>query len=448
MMETRFNTIQSRSDSESERIQFMIDHMDKNKAYLYAKNVANGDTDHSLIGVFRERYLEYRKKWHGQPQLAIEQKLYGDEFSRLKFIPLCVDIEIAAICNLACPFCYRQWIATPDKLMEDKLAYKIIDQCARMGVPSLKFNWRGESLLHPHLADFIDYAKKGGILETIINSNAVTLNEKRSVELIKSGLDLLIYSFDGGTKKTYEKMRVGRFKPNQFEKVYRNIRNFSKIREKMNSSFPRTKIQMILTEDTFEEQDSFFDLFQDYVDDVSVKSYSERGGKISVLPTNVKKMISTILNRDDIPYDSGYWRDMQGSIHVAIERLPCEQPFQRLMISYDGRVSMCCYDWGISYPVGYVDSRAFKTGDQDTFEIIEKSQKGDKGYELLKNVKMPDRHIELPQKVQTLDKIWNGSIINQLRRLILDNKMPNVPVCRKCNLKDTYKWIKVEPIQG
>ena len=35
----------------------------------------------------------------------------------------------------------------------------------------------------------------------------------------------MIYSFDGGTKKTYEKMRPGRFKKNLFDEIYQNIKN-------------------------------------------------------------------------------------------------------------------------------------------------------------------------------------------------------------------------------
>ena len=35
-------------------------------------------------------------------------------------------------------------------------------------------------------------------------------------KIINSGLDLMIYSFDGGSKKSYEKMRPGRFKKNNF----------------------------------------------------------------------------------------------------------------------------------------------------------------------------------------------------------------------------------------
>ena len=95
-----------------------------------------------------------------------------------------------------------------------------------MGVPSIKFNWRGEPLLHSRIPDFIRLAKESGILEVIINTNATNLTMKMSEKLIDAGLDLMIYSFDGGTKETYESMRPGRFKKNSFESVYQNIKNF------------------------------------------------------------------------------------------------------------------------------------------------------------------------------------------------------------------------------
>ena len=43
--------------------------------------------------------------------------------------------------------------------------------------------------------------KKKGVLETIINTNATKLNSVMAKKIINSGLDLMIYSFDGGTKK-------------------------------------------------------------------------------------------------------------------------------------------------------------------------------------------------------------------------------------------------------
>ena len=89
--------------------------------------------------------------------------------------------------------------------MTKELAFRIIDQASEMKVPSMKFNWRGEPLLNPSLTEIIDYAKRKGVLETIINTNATKLNSDMSNKIIDSGLDLMIYSFDGGTKKVMKK---------------------------------------------------------------------------------------------------------------------------------------------------------------------------------------------------------------------------------------------------
>ena len=99
--------------------------------------------------------------------------------------PLCLDIEVASVCDLACPFCYREHIVTPDKVIDEKLCYELIDQAAELKIPSIKFNWRGEPLLHPKLSNFIKYAKEKGILETIINTNATNLTIENSNKLIE-----------------------------------------------------------------------------------------------------------------------------------------------------------------------------------------------------------------------------------------------------------------------
>ena len=114
------------------------------------------------------------------------------------------------------------------------------------------------------------------MLETIINTNATNLTEKKGEELINSGLDYMIYSFDGGTKETYEKLRPGRFHENKFEKVIQNIQNFNKLKHKLNAKFPYTKIQMVVMDSNRDEVNSFFELFDSIVDEVTVTPYQEK----------------------------------------------------------------------------------------------------------------------------------------------------------------------------
>lgn len=444
----RLRAIQGRRDSEAERVAYMIARMPDNKAYVYAADRAGGDPTGALLEEYRERFRWYRTSWRGQPRKAIDQKLYGEPLRQANLPPLSVDIETAAVCDLACAFCYRQWIATPDQIMREDVYRRIIDQCAELGVPSVKLNWRGEPLLHPQLAEFIGYAKRAGVIETIINTDAVTLTDEKSRALVDSGLDLVIYSFDGGTKTTYESMRVGRFRPNSFEKVYENIRRFQRIRDEMGSPFPRTKIQMILTKDTFHEQEQFFALFAECVDDVSVKAYSERGGELSDLDENLAVRYAEFLRIKGLAVTTPYWRNMQGKMFISTGRLPCEQPYQRLMVSYDGTVSMCCYDWGTEYPVGYVDAQAFEEGHKHYKHVMEKAQGRAKGFELLANVQMPKRYIDPPEQVQTLREIWNGEIINDVRRAHVEGRLEEIPICKACPFKETHRWESLDDGPG
>jgi len=440
----RIYAIQSREDSEAKRLSYMIENMEHNKAYIYAKAVNGGDLDGVLLSTFRDRFKWYRESWRAQPRSAIKQKLTGERFHTAKIPPLCVDIEVAAVCDLACPFCYRQFVATPDKVMSDELSFRLINEAVDLGVPSIKFNWRGEPLLYPRLSELIKHAKKQGILETIINTNATCLTPEIAAGLIDAGLDMIIYSFDGGSKESYESMRPGRFKENHFEEVYANILRFSEIRKAKGALFPRTKIQMILTDKTFSEIDSFYALFNDFVDDVSVKQYTERGGKLSELDEVTQGYLQIALAGRNLDQDTPFFRDMNGKLYVAVGRLPCEQPFQRLLVTYDGRAGMCCYDWGAQHPVGYADRLAIQLGETDYTRIVERAKAGDKGFIPLKNVNMPAQFNKPATVVQSLSQIWTGSEIDRVRTAHVEGHVNEVAICKKCPFKETYQWELVD----
>lgn len=432
--------IQGRPTAGPDRIAVMVDNMAENKAYTAALERRGGDADGRLLEDFRDRFRGYRRDWRDRPHQAVTDGLTGDAFRATAAPPLCLDIEVAAVCDLACPFCYRQHIATPDKIMAPDLAFRLIDEAAELGVPSIKLNWRGEPLLNPQLPDFVAHAKKRGILDTIINTNATELDERMSRRLIDAGLDLMIYSFDGGTRESYERMRPGRFKDNSFDRVYGNIRRFAKIRREMGARFPFTKIQMILTEETFAEQDAFYGLFGDCVDEVTVKQYTERGAGLSDLDESARGALAAALAAEGLPADTPYLRDMDGTLHIATGRRPCEQPYQRLLVTYDGKVGMCCYDWGARHPVGYVDDLSFADPEAEYRTIQQKATAGAKGFELLAGAAMPERFNRPDTKVETLTDIWYGPEIDRVRKAHVEDRAGDVPICRQCPFKETFHW--------
>ncbi len=415
-----------------DRVKYFLDNMENNKAYTLNKNFPDERTLNSL----KDKFKKYRKDWNEQPALAINSK----EFDQIK--PLCIDLEVSSFCDLACPHCSREYLATPDKLINLDFAKKIIMEASEMEVPSIKFNWRGEPLLNKQLPNLINFAKSKGILETIINTNATNLDKETSNKLLDSGLDYMIFSFDGGSKSTYEKYRPGRFKKNLFEKVYENIKNFSQIKKEKNLKFPYTKIQMVMIQETKDEINEFFNLFRNIVDDVSVTQYNERGANLENLTKEKKDFISKILVKNNLDINTPYLINAEDEIFVSIKRKACFQPFQRIMVTYNGKTGMCCLDWGAKHNIGYLSEDGFDY-QRDEEKIIENLKNKKKGFELLKNVKLPNVYNNPEKKVSTLKEIWHGKDINKVRLEHLKENLDNIQICKECNSSDTFEWKKI-----
>jgi len=208
--------------------------------------------------------------------------------------------------------------------------------------------------------------------------------------------------------------------------------------------FPYTRIQMILAEDAIEEQDSFNDLFQDCVDNIRVKQYTERGAGLDDLLQADKEKIIFFCQKNNISYDSiQYMRESGEDLLIATERLPCEQPFQRLMVTYDGRVGMCCYDWGAQHAVGFTDQRSISEKNINEQEVINQAAQRIKGYELLINVK-PPKMLSCPKEViSSLGDIWMGKELSEVRSVHQSGNVEKLDVCKNCTFKETYKWVKI-----
>ena len=419
------------------RIDYFYEHSEEN--YLVKNNILSKES-------FSKKFRDYRNAWNGQPDKIINEFEKNNTSKNYilndSFKPLCLDLELASICDLACPHCFREHLATPDKIMSLDLAKKIILDTIENNIPSIKFNWRGEPLLHSNLCPLIKFAKDNGILETIINTNATNLTQKKGIELINSGLDYMIYSFDGGTKKTYEKLRPGRFRENKFEKEIQNIKNFSDLKKKLNVKFPYTKIQMVLMENNRDEIESFFEIFDSIVDEVTVTPYQERGGKLEDLNKTNLDILKKFLKENNLPENTPYMMDGEGNLSISTGRKTCKQIFQRLLVTYDGKVGMCCNDWGAQYNLGYLNNLGFNSQKEEE-KVMNNVKNNKKGFELLKDIEMPKEHNKPPKKVSSINEIWNSNVLNKVRHTHLLNNLDEINICKGCNSKDTFIWEKI-----
>lgn len=138
---------------------------------------------------------QFRKEWIEFPETC-----FVNDF------PLALDIELTNKCNLHCDRCPFHGDDVPyprePKNMELGIYKKIIDEGVYKGLKSVKLNYGGEPLLYPQIITAIEYAKWKGILDVQLNTNGLLLTNKMCLDLIHSGLDLLILTdYDMSSQK-------------------------------------------------------------------------------------------------------------------------------------------------------------------------------------------------------------------------------------------------------
>ncbi|MBF0380230.1 MAG: SPASM domain-containing protein [Magnetococcales bacterium] len=213
--------------------------------------------------------------------------------------------------------------------IEPYLAYRAIDECAELGVYSIKFNFRGEPLLHENIVDFVRYGKQKGILEVQFNTNGLPANHEKIEALVLSGLDRIIFSIDGANKESYEKIRI----KGNYDKLLGNIAKFIELRKIHKQTRPFIRVQMVRSKDEELEAEQF------------VEYWSKKGVDDIVLIDKQKRDSSGNPLKDGKP---------------AIGRAFCAQPWQRLNINRDGKVLMCCADWDRLSVVGDFNNQSIK----------------------------------------------------------------------------------------
>lgn len=290
-------------------------------------------------------YWEYRRKWEEHPK-----KMYPGDF------PIHLDIETTNACNLRCPMCPRtvQELEKSGKVgyMDFEFYKSLIDQGAENGLCSVKLNYLGEPLIHPDIIKQVKYAKEKGVIEVMFNTNAVTLTEELSRELLDAGLDSIFFSVDSPYPENYNRIRVGA----DFHAVVESMKKFVELRNRLGYKHVQTRISMVLMENTKQE----------------LEDYKKFGfGELGVDAVGYGELFEYPLKKDKYPK---YFNP----------EFVCAQPFQRMFIMWDGVVTPCCVD----------NDRELVMGDAKREKL--KDIWHNKKYEKLRGTHIKGRYYEIP----------------------------------------------------
>ncbi|MBF0328462.1 MAG: radical SAM protein [Nitrospirae bacterium] len=212
------------------------------------------------------RFAEYRGKWAEWPR-----SFFVGEF------PLFIDVEVTSACNLKCPFCATTFRGQKVKkgFITFDLVKKIIDEGSDKGLYGVKFNIRGEPLLHSEISRFVKYGKDKGLIDIYFNTNAMLLTEDVAKRLIDAGLDRLSISFEGYTKEVYERNRIGAV----YETVLSNIENMQSLKQKLGVKNPKVRIQTVMLPEIKNHFEEYKDFWQARADELGFLDYKEMKDK-------------------------------------------------------------------------------------------------------------------------------------------------------------------------
>ena len=258
------------------------------------------------------------------------------------FSPSLIYLEVTNHCNAACIMCPHKKMKRGKGFMSWELFQKIIDELKTCGrkEPMIFLHLVGEPLMDPLLFRRIEYIKKN-MPEAFVrlNTNAMLLDGSRARQLLDSGIDNMTFSINGASKEIYEKIGVGL----DYEIVKKNLDGFFELKKRHPSRI-KVIMQMVMCEENKHEVREYKRLWSGKADFVFIKpmhNFLDMGTSIKT-----KGMAEKQLNF-------------------------CSQPFDTLLVYWNGDVGLCCWDYDHLRDLGNVaENRILDVYNNENFRKV------------------------------------------------------------------------------
>lgn len=172
---------------------------------------------------------------------------------KMSDFPLNIAIEVTNRCNLNCLMCTNDKLTRKRGYMDMALYKKIIDETAQKNpYARIWLDFYGEPLLLRYkLFYMIQYAKRSGLENVCLNTNATLMNPEISDMLLDSGIDFISFDIYGFSKEVLEKISVGADR----DMVYQNVEYFLKRKQQLGRKEMVAEVKVLELEENKDEID-------------------------------------------------------------------------------------------------------------------------------------------------------------------------------------------------
>lgn len=241
--------------------------------------------------------------------------------------PVNLVLEATTYCNLRCKACPHAFMKRANGKMSAPLYKKIVDEIAAKSPKEtiVWFAFMGEPVsLKEDLFEKIKYAKKKGVANAYLNTNAILLDDKMADLAIASGLDKIIISVDAFSEDAYKKIRCG----GDFKLLKKNILNLLDKIKKNKSPKPEVVVQFIIMDENRDEERTFKDFWLEHGATVKIRRKLGWGGSVEA---------EDLL----IPQEK--------------RNMPCPWLMRQMVVLWDGKVAQCDGDYEGVHSAGDVN---------------------------------------------------------------------------------------------
>lgn len=259
--------------------------------------------------------------------------------------PKSVKIELTSQCNYRCGFCAHRLRLKDRGVMDWDLYTKLIEEMVAAGVEELGLFFIGESFVIDWLPKAIEFARDTGIKYRFLTTNGSLATPKKVKACMEAGLNSLKFSMNYSDAQQF--VEIAQVKPKLMQDAVNNLKAAKVVRDegKYECGLYASSIQY-----DGEQQIRMQALVDEILPFVDEHYW---------LP--LYSMGSLATQREE---ELGYRpiAGNQGRLGALREPLPCWSAFTEGHITFDGKLSACCFDAGDKWIMADLTKTSFMDG--------------------------------------------------------------------------------------
>jgi radical SAM protein with 4Fe4S-binding SPASM domain len=259
-------------------------------------------------------------------------------------VPRSVKIELTARCNFNCAFCARGMRLRDQRDMERGTFERLLREMRVAGVEEIGLFYLGESFMIPWLPEAIAFAKQEcGYPYVFLTTNGSLATPARVEACMKAGLDSLKFSYNYADIEQF--VSVTRVKGSYFNKMKEHIIAAHRVREAGGYSCGLYASYIEYDGEQRSRMHAALDEIRPYVDEVYALPLYSQADLVSSEETE-RGWSSVAGNR--------------GRAAALRDPLPCWSIFTEGHVTWDGKLSACCFDHDGRFHMGDLMEESFE----------------------------------------------------------------------------------------